>query len=309
MVAYKRREGDEVIERIPFGKTGHISSRAIFGAATLGAMRQERADDTLAKLDHFGINHIDVAASYGDAELRLAPFLATRRNDFFLATKTGHRTKDEALAQIKASLGRMQVEQIDLVQMHNLTNQRDWDTAMGPGGVLEAFVEARDQGWVRFLGVTGHGTYCPSMHKQSLEAFPFDSILVPYNFSMMANDEYAEDFNALYELCQGREVAMQTIKAIALRRWREDDPEKHFSWYKPITESEPLKRAVDFVLSRPGLFLNSTSDASLLGRVFGAAGEMVSEPDAFALAADVESLGVEPLFVRDVSDDVMLKEA
>lgn len=271
-------------------------------------MQQHRADATLAKLDHYGINHIDVAATYGEAELRLAPFLQTRRQDFFLATKTGLRTKDKALAQIQASLERMQVEQIDLIQMHNLTNQRDWDTAMGPGGVLDAFVEARENGWVRFLGVTGHGTYAPSMHQASLEAFPFDSILVPYNFSMLANDEYAADFEALYDLCQERQVAMQTIKAIALRRWREDDPEKHFSWYKPITEAEPLKRAVDFVLSRPGLFLNTTSDASLLDKVLSAAGEAVSIPDEMSLSTDCEMLGVEPLFVRDHSDDVLLKD-
>lgn len=292
------------IERIPFGSTGHTSSRVIFGAAALGAMKQERADSTLAKLDVFGINHIDVAASYGDAELRLAPFLQTRRNDFFLATKTGLRTKDKAAAQLRDSLERMQVDQIDLIQMHNLTQEDQWEVAMGPGGALEALIEAKEEGLVRFIGVTGHGTYAAAMHKRSLEAYDFDSILTPYNHSMMAIPEYAEDFEALYELCQARGVAMQTIKAIALRRWREDDPEKHFSWYKPIREPEPLKRAVDYVLSRPGLFLNSTSDASLLDSTFTAAGEAVSEPDEIALRTDAEVLGVEALFERDVMDDV-----
>ena len=300
---------EQMIEKIPFGKTGHSSSRTIFGAAALGAMKQGRADATLAKLDHFGINHIDVAASYGDAELRLAPFLQTRRNDFFLATKTGMRTKQEAADQLRASLERMQVDQIDLIQMHNLTHQKDWDTAMGAGGALEALVEARDEGLVRFIGVTGHGTYCPSMHTKSLQAFDFDSILVPYNYSMMGNEAYAEDFDTLYAMCQEKQVAMQTIKAIALRRWREDDPEKHFSWYKPIREPEALKRAVDFVLSRPGLFLNTTSDAGLLDTVFSATGEPINNPDTLALQADATELGVEALFVRDFSDDVILKEA
>ncbi|MEM7003675.1 MAG: aldo/keto reductase [Pseudomonadota bacterium] len=293
-----------MIEKIPFGSTGHTSSRAIFGAAALGAMRQDRADATLAKLDLYGINHIDVAASYGDAELRLAPFLKTRRNDFFLATKTGLRTKQEAAAQLRESLARMEVEQIDLIQMHNLVKPQEWEVAMGPGGALEALVEARDAGLVRFIGVTGHGTYAPAMHKRSLETFPFDSILAPYNYSMLENPQYAEDFAALYQLCQTRGVAMQTIKSIALRRWREDDPEKHFSWYKPIREPEPLKRAVDFVLSKPGLFLNTTSDASLLDSLFTAAGQPVGEPETLALAADAELLGIEPLFVRDISDDV-----
>jgi aryl-alcohol dehydrogenase-like predicted oxidoreductase len=298
-----------MIERIPFGRTGHNSARTLFGAAALGAMSQERADATLAKLDLYGVNHIDVAASYGDAELRLAPFLQTRRNDFFLATKTGLRTKSAAKQQLHASLERMGVSQIDLIQMHNLVKSDEWAQAMGPGGALEALVEARDEGLVRFIGVTGHGTYAPSMHKQSLEAFEFDSILVPYNYAMMQNPQYAEDFEALYELCQSRQVAMQTIKSIALRRWREDDPEKHFSWYKPIREPEAVKRAVDFVLSRPGLFLNTTSDASLLDVIFNAANAQVNEPDDLALAADAVTLGVEPLFVRDVSDDVLIKEA
>ena len=295
-----------MIDRIPFGRTGHTSSRVLFGAATLGAMKQDRADATLAKLDHFGINHIDVAASYGEAELRLAPFLKTRRDDFFLATKTGLRTKDEAAKQLRASLARMEVEQIDLIQMHNLTKESEWDIAMGPGGALEALIEARDEGLVRFIGVTGHGTYAPVMHTQSLQAFEFDSILTPYNYTMIQNPQYVEDFDALYELCQSMGVAMQTIKAIALRRWREDDPEKHFSWYKPIREPEALKRAVDFVLSRPGLFLNTTSDASLLDSVFTAADGPIETPDQFALAADAETLGMEPLFVRDVSDDVQV---
>lgn len=298
-----------MIERSAFGNTGHISSRTIFGAAALGAMRQEKADATLEKLDQYGVNHIDVAASYGDAELRLAPFLAERRQDFFLATKTGLRKKDDAAAQLRLSLERMQVDQIDLIQMHNLTKQHEWDVAMGKGGALEALVEARDEGLVRFIGVTGHGTYCPSMHVKSLQAFPFDSVLVPYNFAMMSNPAYAEDFETLYSLCQERGVAMQTIKAIALRRWREDDPEKHFSWYKPIREGAPLKRAVDYVLSRPGLFLNTTSDASLLDAVFTAAGEPVAAPTDEAMAADAEALGTEPLFVRDVSDDVVPEEA
>ena len=297
------------MEKAPFGRTGHHSSRAIFGAAALGAMRQDRADETLAKLDLYGVNHIDVAASYGDAELRLAPFLRTRRKDFFLATKTGLRTKQGARDQLHASLERMGVEQIDLIQMHNLVQVDQWEVAMGPGGALEALVDAKAEGLVRFIGVTGHGTYAPSMHKKSLETYEFDSILVPYNFAMMENPQYAQDFEALYSLCQERQVAMQTIKAIALRRWREEDPEKHFSWYKPIREPEALKRAVDFVLSRPGLFLNTTSDASLLDAVFAAAREEIGSPDALALRSDAAQLGVEPLFVRDVSDDVLVKES
>lgn len=294
------------IEQAPFGSTGHHSSRAVFGAAALGAMSQERADRTLDLITHYGVNHIDVAASYGKAELRLAPWLARHRNTVFLATKTGHRTAAKAKAQLHASLERMQVEQIDMIQLHNLTQEDDWQTAMGEGGALEALIEAKEQGLVRFIGVTGHGTYAPAMHIKSLETYAFDSILVPYSFVMMTNPQYAADFEALYELCTARGVAMQTIKSIAARRWNDDDPERRLSWYRPLKDSGAVQRAVDFVLARPGLFLNTSSDATLLEMMLQVAAAPRQEVDIEALQNDVIEHGIEPLFVRDVSDDVMI---
>ena len=294
------------IEQAPFGSTWHHSSRALFGAAALGAMSQERADRTLDLISHFGVNHIDVAASYGEAELRLAPWLARHRSEVFLATKTGHRTAVKARAQLHASLERMQVEQIDMIQLHNLTQEDDWQTAMGEGGALEALVEAKEQGLVRFIGLTGHGTYAPAMHIKSLETYAFDSILVPYSFVMMTNPQYAADFEALYELCTARGVAMQTIKSIAARRWNDDDPERRLSWYRPLKDSGAVQRAVDFVLARPGLFLNTSSDATLLEMMLQVAAAPRQEVDVEALQKDVIEHGIEPLFVRDVSDDVMI---
>ena len=294
------------IEQAPFGGTGHPSSRAVFGAAALGAMSQERADRTLDLITHYGVNHIDVAASYGEAELRLTPWLARHRNTVFLATKTGHRTAAKAKAQLHASLERMQVEQIDMIQLHNLTQEDDWQTAMGEGGALEALIEAKEQGLVRFIGVTGHGTYAPAMHIKSLETYAFDSILVPYSFVMMTNPQYAADFEALYELCTARGVAMQTIKSIAARRWNDDDPGRRLSWYRPLKDSGAVQRAVDFVLARPGLFLNTSSDATLLEMMLQVAAAPRQEVDIEALQNDVIEHGIEPLFVRDVSDDVMI---
>ena len=296
----------QAIERIPFGTTGHQSSRAIFGAAALGAMKQDRADRTLELIQQWGLNHIDVAASYGDAELRLAPWLKHYRDSVFLASKTGHRTYEKAKKQIHASLERMQVDQIDLIQMHNLTQADQWETAMGSGGAMEALLEAKEQGLVRFLGVTGHGTYAPAMHLQSLEAYPFDSVLVPYNYAMMQQPQYADDFNALYNMCQDRGVAMQTIKSIAARRWQDDDEEKRFSWYRPITDADAMKRAIDFVLSRENLFVNTSSDATLLERSLDAIAQPTAEVDLALLAEDAQRFGVEALFVRDVSDDVII---
>ena len=293
-----------MIEKLPFGNTGHLSSRLIFGAAALGAMSQERSNKVFDLLDQYGINHIDVAASYGEAELRLAPILKERRADFFLATKTGLRDKAGAKDQLKRSLERMEVGQVDLIQMHNLTKPEDWSTAMGSGGALEGLIEAKEEGLVRFVGVTGHGTLAPSMHLKSLREYDFDSVLLPYNFSMMKQKEYSEDFEELYEYAIAKGVAIQTIKAIALRRWSEGDEEKRYSWYRPIRDFHPLKRAVDYALSKESVFLNSTSDATLLETLFLAANEAVVCPSPEEMAADAEELGVEPLFVRGVSDDV-----
>ena len=292
------------IEHIPFGSTGHSSSRIIFGAAALGSMRQEKADALLEILLSHGVNHIDTAAAYGDSELRLAPWLRNHRSDFFLATKTGERTADAARRQLEASLERMQVSQVDLIQMHNLVDPQEWQTAMGSGGALEALIQARDEGLVRFIGVTGHGTHVAAMHAKSLAEFDFDSVLLPYNFTMMQQPEYADDFEALLTTCQQRKIAVQTIKAVARRRWRDEDTDPHFSWYMPIRDPEPLRRAVNFVLSRPGLFLNSTSDATLLPHVLRIAGETITAPDPDTMRTDVAEQAMEPLFVRGVSDTV-----
>lgn len=290
------------MERIPFGRTGHHSTRVLFGAAALGAMRQEKADQVLETLLEFGVNHIDTAASYGDAELRIGPWMARHRDRFFLATKTGDRTAAGARASIERSRQRLQVEQLDLVQLHNLVDEEGWQTAMAPGGALEALIEARERGQVRFLGVTGHGTFAPAMHRRSLERFPFDSVLVPYNFSMLQDPVYAADLEALLAECAARQVAVQTIKAVARRRWRDDDQSRRFSWYEPLRDADAIRRAVHFVLARPGLFLNSSSDATLLRTILEAASAPASAPADDALRDDAAHYAVEPLFVRGISD-------
>jgi aryl-alcohol dehydrogenase-like predicted oxidoreductase len=295
------------IATMPFGRTGHTSTRIIFGAAAIGAMKQERADQVLDTLIEFGINHIDTAAMYGDAELRLAPWMRERRSEFFLASKTRDRTREDAKASIENSLSRMEVDQIDLIQLHNLTDDEGWDQAMGPGGALEALIEARDEGKVRFIGVTGHGTRVARMHLRSLERFEFDSVLLPYNYSMMQNEEYAREFGELLEVCAGRGIAVQTIKSIARRRWREGDDQKKFSWYEPIREPEAIERAVNWALCNAGVFVNSSSDATLLRAMLEAAGRFESEQaDALnlAMAKDMSALGIEPLFVAGALDSI-----
>ena len=290
-----------MIEKMPFGRTGHQSSRAIFGAAALGRVSQEKADAVLETALSFGLNHIDTAASYGDSELRLAPFLKRHRDGVFLASKTGDRTYQDAMASIHSSLERLGVERLDLIQLHNLVDEDEWNTALGDGGALEAAVEARDKGLVRFIGVTGHGSRVAEMHLKSLDRFPFDSVLLPYNFTMNSQPDYAADFEELYRVCQERGVAIQTIKSIARRRWQGEDGPR-YSWYEPLRDPAAIRRAVRYVLVRPGLFLNTSSDATLLRQTLDAAdSEQQPVPDD-ALDQDVAQHEMEPLFVRGLTD-------
>jgi aryl-alcohol dehydrogenase-like predicted oxidoreductase len=284
-----------VIPVSAFGKTGHQSTRVIFGAAALGGMKQDRADKVLEVLLEFGINHIDTAASYGESELRIGPWMREHRKHFFLATKTGDRTYEKARESVHRSLERLKVDQLDLIQMHNLVEEDEWQTALGAGGALEALVEARDQKLVRFIGVTGHGTRIPAMHKRSLERFAFDSVLFPYNFTMLQNPQYAADADALIKLCNQRGVATQTIKSAARRRWQNGDGPK-FSWYEPLRERDAIRRAVHFVLSRDGLFLNSSSDTTILRTILEAASEPASAPSRAEMEADVAHYAMQPLF-------------
>lgn len=293
-----------MIERIPFGRTGHASSRALFGAAALGRMRQDKADTVLETLLEFGVNHIDTAAGYGDSELRIAPWMKTHRADFFLATKTGERDASGARRSLERSLVRLGVERVDLIQLHNLVEAEEQKRALGPGGALEALVDARDAGLVRYIGVTGHGTFAPRRHLESLRQFPFDSVLAPCNFAMLAQPEYAADFEELYTTCREREVAFQAIKSVARRRWSEADEGPRHSWYHPIRDREALRRAVHFVLARPRVFLNTSSDTTLLRPTLEAAADHAAQPGDAAMNGDVRRLGIEPLFVRGVSDAV-----
>jgi aryl-alcohol dehydrogenase-like predicted oxidoreductase len=250
----------------------------------------------LASLLEHGVNHIDTAASYGDSELRVGEWMPEHRNRFFLATKTGERRAEGARESLLRSLERLRVEQVDMIQLHNLVDEREWSVALGPAGALEALVSARDEGRVRFIGVTGHGANVAARHRQSLERFAFDSVLLPYNPSMLALSGYARDFEALLSICQERGVAVQTIKSVARRRWREGHEGPRYSWYEPLRDPDAVRRAVHFALARPGLFLNTSSDGTLLAAILAAAEDPVRLPEASQLAADADRFAIEPLF-------------
>jgi aryl-alcohol dehydrogenase-like predicted oxidoreductase len=292
-----------VIAKHPFGNTGHRSTRVIFGAAALGKMTQDKANPIFDLLLEYGINHIDTVASYGDSELRIGPWMREHRKDFFLATKTGDRTYEGARTSLHRSLERLKVDQIDLIQLHNLAEEAEWQTAFGSHGALEALIEARAEGLVRFIGVTGHGSQIAAMHLRSLDRFAFDSVLFPYNFTMLAIPQYAADVEALVKLCQERGVATQTIKSAARRRWHNGNEPK-YSWYEPLRERDALRRAVHFVLSRPGLFLNTSSDTTILRYILEAALESPTAPAREAMEADVANYAMEPLFIPGLTDRI-----
>jgi aryl-alcohol dehydrogenase-like predicted oxidoreductase len=286
-----------MIERAPFGNTGHESSRAIFGAAALGDVSKADADRTLELLLEHGVNHIDVAADYGDAELRIATWLRAHPGEFFVATKTGKRTYREAREQIRRSLDRLGVDKIDSIQLHNLVDVIEWDTALSSGGALEAAIEARDEGLVRFIGVTGHGLTVPEMHRRSLERFDFDSVLCPYNWVQMQDDRYARTWNALADVCKEKDVALQTIKSLASRRW--DGRAKTAStWYEPLREQPAIDLAANWVLGNPQVFLLTTGDVEILPKLLDAvsrfAGERPTDEQMAELARDRD---LAPLFV------------
>lgn len=290
----------QMIAKHPFGRTGHTSTRTLFGGAALWTCGQDEADRVLELLLRHGINHIDTAPNYGDAELRIGPWMDRHRKDFFLATKTKMRTYAEAREQFHQSLERLRVDRVDLLQLHSLSDPEQWEVAMGPGGALEAAIEAREQGLVRFIGVTGHGLAIPAMHLRSLERFDFDSVLLPYNFAMMQNPQYRADFEAVLKVCGERNVAVQTIKSIARGQWGEQG-KKRETWYEPLEDQAGIDRAVHYVFSREGVFLNTVGDPVLLEKVLDAASRFRVGPNDAEMNADLAAQGIDPLFTEDFS--------
>ena len=285
-----------MIPRAPFGRTGHLSTRTIFGAAAFWSVTQAEADATRDVLLQYGINHIDTAASYGEAELRLGPWMGRYRDQFFLATKTEDRTRQGARESLHRSLDRLRTDHVDLFQIHNLSEPNEWDIALGPDGALEAFVEARDQGLTQFIGVTGHGLNIAALHRRALERFDFDSVLLPYSYILMQNPQYAADVEALLAVCRERSVAVQAIKSVVRSPWH-DRPHTRTTWYEPIEDQPALDKAVHWVLGDPIAFLNTPGDIHVLPRVLDAASRFEARPSDDEMRQVLIAQTMEPLFV------------
>jgi len=285
------------IEKRPFGRTGHQSTAVIFGGAALARVDQDTADRVLDLLLDHGVNHIDTAARYGDSELRIGRWMERHRARFFLATKTGDRDHAGARDSIARSLDRLRTDHVDLIQLHALYHPDEWEQALGPGGALEACIEARAQGKVRFIGITGHGWTVAATHRRALERFDFDSILLPWNWFARQHQTYGPDFERTVKLAQDRQVAVQTIKGIARGPWAAGVTRgDRTTWYQPLEAMEDIRPSVHWVLSRPGIFLLSAGDVGLLPLVLEAASEKIERPDDAAMAALGQRTGLASIF-------------
>ena len=284
-----------MIAKLPFGRTGHLSTRTLFGAAALGEVTQAEADRTMEVLIKYGVNHLDTAASYGEAEPRIGPWMEKHRSEFFLATKTEERTYQGAKESIHRSLERLRTDHLDLIQLHAVIEDTEWEIATGPKGALEAAIEARQQGLVSFIGITSHTLHAPIIHLKSLQRFDFDSILLPCNYMLMQNPQYAADFNAVVTLAHSKNTAVQMIKTIQRRPW---GSRKHFAacWYEPFNDQASIDLAVHWALSQPDTFLNTVGDIHVLPKVLDATSRFEKAPSDAEMQALTKMQEAEPLW-------------
>jgi len=285
-----------MITRQVFGRTGHASSQIIFGAYALRSATRAEAERTLEILLEHGVNHIDTGRTYGNSEGLIGSWMKKHRDDFFVATKSRSRTYEGAWKDLRRSLDRLRVDHIDLWQFHGLTNQTGWEKAMGPGGALEALIEARQKGLVRYLGVTGHGNRAAAMHLQSLARFDFDSVLLPYNYCQMQIASFAADFDKLIELCRERNVAVQTMKSIA---WRPigDRPTKYRTYfYQPLESEEAIDKSLHWAMGLQGSFVVTAGDMQVVPRMLQSAERFEQRPSDAEMQLLVNEHGIQQVF-------------
>jgi len=285
------------------GRLGHQSSVIIYGAAALADVSQDEADRSIQQALDAGVNHLDVAASYGDAELRLGPWMPQVRDRVFLATKTGERERDAAWAQINASLERLQTDHVDLLQLHAVCTMDELDLLTRDGGALEAAVRAQDEGLVGAVGITGHGPVAASVHLEGLRRYPFATVLTPLNAALGADPAFRDAYGALVAEVQRQDAGLMTIKTAARRNWpgveagAEVGDQQYATWYEPLDQPERIRAAVSWVLAHDELTgLASPGDIHLLGMVLEAESDRMPVEDAERLLAGVD--GYASPFVR-----------
>jgi len=251
------------------GRTGHSSSVAIFGGAAFWDITQSVADTVMEQVIAAGVNHIDVAPQYGMSEERIGPWMKREREHFFLGCKTLERTADAAWNDLQTSLKRLQVDQLDLYQIHAITSQEELDAVLMKGGAIETLKKAREEGITRFLGITGHGMQSPALFLQAIQRFEFDTVMFPLNYGLMGQEVYRKDVLALIEACQQRNIGRMIIKSIAQAPWNER-PKTHTTWYEPYHTPTVVQEAINFVLSHDVTGVCMAGDITVLPMVLQA---------------------------------------
>jgi predicted aldo/keto reductase-like oxidoreductase len=284
-----------MIPKLLFGRTGHLSTRTLFGAAAFWSVTQDEADRTMELLMKYGVNHIDTAASYGDSEIRLGPWIEKNRTKVFLASKTGERDYEAAKKEIHQSLKRLRTDHLDLIQLHAVIEDEEMEKALGKGGALQAAIEARDEGLVRFIGITSHTLHAPVIHYNALQRFDFNSVLLPCNYMLMQNPQYRADFKRLEKVCQEKNVAMQMIKTAQRRPYNEGE-HTHATWYKPFETPETLRLAIQWALGQPGKFVNTAGDIHILPMILEAASRFEHAPTDAEMDAMLKEQEAAPLW-------------
>ncbi len=252
-----------------FGRTGHMSTVAVFGAAAFGQVSQAEADKAIEEVIIAGVNHIDVAPSYGKAEERLGSWLAREHGRFFVGCKTMERAKAGAEVELRQSLERLKIDHFNLYQIHAITSMEELDEVTRSGGALEALIGARDAGLIDYIGITGHGVDVPAILLEALRRYDFDSVLFPINFIQYANPTYRKNTEKLLKQCRAKDVGIMVIKSIAKRPWGEQT-KTHDTWYQPFTDADQIQQAVDFVLSQDVTGLCTAGDIKVLPLVLRA---------------------------------------
>lgn len=265
----------EKIERAAFGRTGHLSSRVIFGGTAVWGEDRDAADRILEMLLRYGVNHIDTSVTYGNSEKHIGRWMKEHRDQFFLATKIDARTHAEARLELERSLRDLNAGHVDLLQMHELVRESEVDLFFSAAGAVKVLDEARARNLTRYTGVTSHGFEAPRILRRCIEEYDFDSVLLPFNYHLSTHPQYRPDFDALVEACATRGIAIQTIKAIARGPWG-DLPRTSSVWYRPLERPEDIDKTVRFVLSFPDLFLCSAGDGTLLAHTLEAAARFQS---------------------------------
>lgn len=293
------------MEQRRLGRLGHRSSVLIYGGAALGDVSQEVADTSIRLALDAGINHFDTAAGYGDSELRLGAWMPRIRERIFLASKTGDRTAGGAYDSILRSLDRLQVDRLDLIQLHAVCDPDDLADVTGPGGAVEGATRARDEGLVGGIGITGHGMRAPATHLEALRRFPFDTVLTPCNYRLWAEPGYRRDLEALGEGVRAQDAGLMFIKAIARNLWRTGEEPRFATWYEPLEVQATVDAAVAFALSlTTATGIATAGDVRLLPLMI-AAERRASQATAEGIAAELDAVPeLEPPFVRTLGREV-----